>query len=866
MLHRVARRAYSAAAAARSDSTREGWLYVDSVFPVQLGRWDVRHYIGILREERLLNDLQSHLEKLSSVCDFKPLELEPLRKDGGVFVRFSYTNIPEAVSDGADPFSALQKALNEEAQKYGALPTWLGVGTGSLWVVKGLPWKEDMNRFASPILKVAFDGPDIQEQSLYELCRPFGRIRDLIPPTPVPAGSLRSSTITFERVHAATIARNVIHGLQFPSSSDLAASKTRLRAKYEEPLQAHVFRDWMSSHPKIMLPIVVFLLGTLTYTIFDPIRSLMVEAKMLNWFDYRKFRLYQWLQTNTVDRSTNNGSDFKSHTSESSMPEVWKERRAAQSALHAYLADTPTTIAFVHGPQGSGKTTMVETVVRDSKRAALVINCRNLHNTSTDSALVSGLAGQTGYWPVFNFLNSMNTLIDLASVGLIGQKAGVSSSLHDQLKRILDVVTYALRGVSSSHRGTLQKQLKNEEDLAKRRLQAARQQQAILDGTWHDGRLDCVAGNGIMCELGVGDELFDEDMAVHLENYENNLKLMEQEQQHLVRKQKALTDVNVITSLPVVVIHNYATNFGSTTKEDLLVVLAEWTAKLVENNVAHVIVLSDNRENAKRMTKALSSKPLNAIALSDADTSSSLSFVKQKLEDSGASFVISVEDVKHIERLGGRASDLESLIHKVRNGMRVDEAVEDIINRGVAELRKNAFGDDNEDAKGLPWTRYQVWKVLKMLAKSSEVGYYDMLVDFPFKGDESALRNMEHAELISISTKDGRPTTIRPGKPVFRWVFERVVNDKVFQATQELAYNENQVLELEAKIQRYEQELAVLVDTMMKEHNPWYSFRRSACVGRARSVGEKIVISQHKVAILESKNIELKRVLAKEVK
>jgi hypothetical protein len=108
--------------------------------------------------------------------------------------------------------------------------------------------------------------------------------------------------------------------------------------------------------------------------------------------------------------------------------------------------------------------------------------------------------------------------------------------------------------------------------------------------------------------------------------------------------------------------------------------------------------------------------------------------------------------------------------------MKVDDAVEDIINRGVAELRKNAFGEDNEDAKNLPWSRYQAWKVLKALAKIPETGYYDMLVDFPFKGDESALRSMEHAELISISTKDGRPTIIRPGKPVLRYVFERVVN------------------------------------------------------------------------------------------
>ena len=43
------------------------------------------------------------------------------------------------------------------------------------------------------------------------------------------------------------------------------------------------------------------------------------------------------------------------------------------------------------------------------------------HNDS-DSKMVAALAQQTGYWPVFTFLNSMGSLIDLASVGLIGQK------------------------------------------------------------------------------------------------------------------------------------------------------------------------------------------------------------------------------------------------------------------------------------------------------------------------------------------------------------------------------------------------------------------------------------------------------------
>lgn len=54
-------------------------------------------------------------------------------------------------------------------------------------------------------------------------------------------------------------------------------------------------------------------------------------------------------------------------------------------------------------------------------------------------------------------------------------------------------------------------------------------------------------------------------------------------------------------------------------------------------------------------------------------------------------------------------------------GQSLSDAVEDIIQRGVAELRKNAFGDDLEDAKALPWTRQQAWTVMKLLAQKDKV-------------------------------------------------------------------------------------------------------------------------------------------------
>lgn len=87
--------------------------------------------------------------------------------------------------------------------------------------------------------------------------------------------------------------------------------------------------------------------------------------------------------------------------------------------------------------------------------------------------------------------------------------------------------------------------------------------------------------------------------------------------------------------------------------------------------------------------------------------------------------------------------------------MTVEQAVDDIITRGVSELRKSAFGDDADDAKNLPWLREQAWAIMKQLSKHNEIPYHEVLIEFPFKGDESSLREMEHAELIAINTQNG---------------------------------------------------------------------------------------------------------------
>ena len=72
---------------------------------------------------------------------------------------------------------------------------------------------------------------------------------------------------------------------------------------------------------------------------------------------------------------------------------------------------------------------------------------------------------------------------------------------------MLEVIGAALVGVSSSHRNAIQRQIKDQERQEEKRAEEASRRERIRRGIYHDGRLDCVSGNGIMSELGIGDEL-----------------------------------------------------------------------------------------------------------------------------------------------------------------------------------------------------------------------------------------------------------------------------------------------------------------------------------------------------------------------
>lgn len=83
------------------------------------------------------------MESLKSILasvkthDFRVVSLEPHVKDGGVFVKFQYS--------AGEPQSALETIasdLRDNVAHHGGIPSWSGLSSGNVWLVKGRPWRE----------------------------------------------------------------------------------------------------------------------------------------------------------------------------------------------------------------------------------------------------------------------------------------------------------------------------------------------------------------------------------------------------------------------------------------------------------------------------------------------------------------------------------------------------------------------------------------------------------------------------------------------------------------------------------------------------------------------------------------------------
>lgn len=167
-------------------------------------------------------------------------------------------------------------------------------------------------------------------------------------------------------------------------------------------------------------------------------------------------------------------------------------------------------------------------------------------NARNKNEITTILAKQLGYYPVFTWISSFNQLIDTLVTATTGQKAGLSTTPDNQIKQILEIAAVALRKVSA--------------DIEAQRLENS-----------SDGK----------------------------KTWWKTIFAKVEEKQEKNNKDDGTDDYS---DLPIVIIDNYLfreTSVSSTLWDEL----AEWSAVLVENGIAHVIFVSANVGITKSLGK-----------------------------------------------------------------------------------------------------------------------------------------------------------------------------------------------------------------------------------------------------------------------
>lgn len=372
----------------------------------------------------------------------KVTEILPRLKDGGAFVKFSH---PDGITS-EEVESLIIGYLKENYIR----PWFNPLRPMKANLVRGVPWLEDLRRFPSSRIKVEFapttpggQAAELSQETLYSLFRRYGMLADV---SSQPSDSKilpRFAYLDFARPRNAVMARNCMHGFRVAEEAGGGAGGTLLRLSYEQKIKAHMIRDWLMSHPRIVIPLVAALLGTLAVAVFDPIRTFFIKARVTHSLKFSDSRIYQWFSSQAKDIFT-----FKKRNAEEAgLGAIWDDRKGFIDQLQTWMMETQDTFIIVQGPRGSGKKELVVEQALKDRKNVLVIDCKPIQESRGDSATINTIALQVGYRPVFSWMNSFSSLIDLAAQGTIGVKSGFSETLDTQLGKILSNTAAALKQI-----------------------------------------------------------------------------------------------------------------------------------------------------------------------------------------------------------------------------------------------------------------------------------------------------------------------------------------------------------------------------------------------------------------------------------
>jgi hypothetical protein len=667
-------------------------------------------------------------------------------------------------------------------------------------LVVGKPWLEDLHRFPSSLVKVEFVPPspgleaaELSQETLYSLFRKYGKIAEISSQASDSKLLPRFAHVDFAQTRHSIMARNCLHGLKISEEAGGGKTGTVLRLSYAPKMRAHFFRDWIVNHPRVVIPAVAALLATFTVAVFDPIRTFFIKAHVEHKFHLKDNRIYKWFKSQATDLLA-----FRTKSEAVSLSAIWDDRKSVIDQIQTWLMETADTFIIVQGPRGSEKKELILHQALVGRPNTLLIDCKPIQEARGDASTIKAAAVAVGYYPVFSWMNSLSSLIDLAAQGTIGVKSGFSETLDSQLAKIWQNTSMALKQIA------LQQRKKDEKDAQ------------LTDDDWLEAHPEC---------------------------------------------------------RPVVVIDNFLhKNEESSVVYDKI---SEWAAGLTTSNVAHVIFLTNDISYSKSLSKALPDRVFRQISLGDISPQVARKFVISHL-DADTDITVSGSDDKltpsqrredlaeldeSIAVLGGRLTDLEFFARRLKAGQTPGRAVAEIIDQSASEILKMYLLAI--DKAGLKWSTEQAWLLVRSLAADGTLRYSEVLLSNTFASSltptasngEAVLEALSAAELITINTAKGRPTTIKAGKPVYQAAFQKLTEDRVLKSRLDLAVL-TELTKIETKnIDKYETELNMLgsLPNQPREVGP-----------RVRFLLGKLAVSQGKVEAWEKEMGRLKKVLSSE--
>ncbi|RKP09762.1 RNA12 protein-domain-containing protein [Thamnocephalis sphaerospora] len=469
------RRAVSTAPTLPPHDRRQFQIYLDNVYPLRFSSQDPRFaFYTRQRTNAAAGKVRDYLQQAAQAAAAAAREADPdpvgaptvgsglpfnatlgdalpRVKDGGLLLTVHY-DLParaaeaEQVSDtsalfgdpaqeeAADEIVAAIRDLLQEGPR-----AWFNLRRSRAFLVRGQPFVEDLaSHYPSKRLRVELYNNDLQQaprpERVYGAFREFGRIVSIRMPPPT-SYFPRAVLVRYNDRRAAAAAKNCLHGYRQRMRSS-ATVPAHFSIQYEPNVKLiRMLMDWLMSHPRVTLPIIVALVAAITYTVFDPMRIFFIRQHAEGTFDFGRY-------ANDLHHLGKRISHHMGHRTEAA-EDRQKSEATDEAQLGRWLAEPPSTFIVVDGPPGSGKTSLVNRVLQ-SHGIYLCIDCDALLTARDNQETVERLASQIGYIPQFRILSKISAMVDSMINVTTGASAGFSSDTRERIKEILGTCAEAL--------------------------------------------------------------------------------------------------------------------------------------------------------------------------------------------------------------------------------------------------------------------------------------------------------------------------------------------------------------------------------------------------------------------------------------